>query len=526
MDCHAKVSPRESGKTRESAGRHRRAVHRTKHHPGEGAAMREAQRLEAELVSNAELRAKVLAGRETKSDSGEIPWGDYQPLGAAPDKFVGESVRAGPESEGGADPRGDWPDPPADEAFQGLAGDIVRAIEPHSEADPVALLVQTLVACGNVMGRGPYFEAEADRHGCNLFMVLVGATAKGRKGTSWGHILRLFRMVDPDWAGTRILSGLSSGEGLIWAVRDPIERQDPIKEHGRVTDYEMVVADPGVKDKRLLAYESELASVLRVMGRDGNNLSALIRQGWDTGNLRTLTKNSPAIATGAHISIVGHITRDELRRYLEGTEAANGFANRFLWLCVRRSKCLPEGGSLDPVTLEPLANRLAQAVVSAKQIGELRRDDEARADWHNVYPELSEGRPGLLGAVTSRAEAQVMRLAAIYALLDSSSVIRRHNLRAALALWEYCEASARFIFGDAVGDPTADEILRTLRVSADGMTRTQISSMFGRHQSSRQIGRALDALRELGLANPSKEGTDGRPSERWYAAAGIAKKAN
>ncbi len=32
-----------------------------------------------------------------------------------------------------------WPEPLADEAFYGLAGDIVRTIEPHTEADPAAL---------------------------------------------------------------------------------------------------------------------------------------------------------------------------------------------------------------------------------------------------------------------------------------------------------------------------------------------------------------------------------------------------
>ena len=66
--------------------------------------------------------------------------------------------------------------------------------------------------------------AEADRHGTNLNTVVVGETAKGRKGTSWGNIKRLFDGVDPKWVKDRIQSGLSSGEGLIWAVRDAIEK--------------------------------------------------------------------------------------------------------------------------------------------------------------------------------------------------------------------------------------------------------------------------------------------------------------
>ena len=47
----------------------------------------------------------------------------------------------------------------------------------------------------------------------------------------------------------------------------------------------------------------------------------------------------------------------------------------------------------------------------------------------------------------------------LYALLDGSAVIRLEHLQAALAIWRYCEESARLIFGDKLGDPDADVIL-------------------------------------------------------------------
>ena len=98
--------------------------------------------------------------------------------------------------------------------FHGLAGDIVRLIAPHTEADPVALLVQLLAAFGSALGRTAYFTAEADRHFANLFIVLVGVSSKGRKGTSWGHIRRLMQLAEPNWEMNCLQSGLSSGEGL------------------------------------------------------------------------------------------------------------------------------------------------------------------------------------------------------------------------------------------------------------------------------------------------------------------------
>jgi len=403
-----------------------------------------------------------------------------------------------------------WPEALDRQAFHGIAGEIVSAIEPHTEADPAALLIQLLVGFGNLVGRGPHTAVEADRHGVNLFVALVGKSAKGRKGTSWSQVRRVLEAVDEEWARRRILSGLSSGEGLIWSVRDQIEKQQPVKANGRVVEYQAVVEDPGISDKRLLALEPELASVLRVMGRDGSTLSALIRQAWDTGDLRVLTKNSPAVATGAHISIVGHVTHDELLRELNSTEAANGFANRFLWVCSKRSKQLPEGGKIQEVDFGPLVRRLSHIAESARSAGRVDRDEEAREIWHKVYGELSEGKPGLFGSVTGRAEAQVLRLSLLYALLDGAGVIGPDHLLAALAVWEYAEASARYIFGDALGNPMADRILEQLRMEPGGLARTDIRNLFGRHGKGSDIDLAI-ALRNLAKARNSPQWHPPRP---------------
>jgi len=223
-------------------------------------------------------------------------------------------------------PSSRWPEPLAEEAFHGLVGDVVQAIEPHTEADPAAILMNFLTFFGNAVGQGPHAVAEADKHGCNLNIVLVGETSKSRKGSSQGHIRELFLRVDLNWIEQRMASGMSSGEGVIWEVRNCIER---------LVRGQVEVVDEGVKDKRLLICEAEFSAPLKVMSREGNTLSATIRQAWDSGMLRILTKNSPAKATGAHISILGHITRGELLRYLNDTELGNGFANRFLWVCVQ-----------------------------------------------------------------------------------------------------------------------------------------------------------------------------------------------
>ncbi len=399
------------------------------------------------------------------------------------------------------------------EALYGLAGDVVKTIEPHTESDPVALLINFLACFGNVVGDGPHFLVESTVHPLRLNAVIVGDTSKGRKGTSWERVEELFGQVDANWVDGHIFSGLSSGEGLIWAVRDEIKRKEPIKKGGKVTGYQEVVADEGVRDKRLLVLETEFSSVLKVAGRDGNTLSAVVRQSWDTGRLRILTKNSPANATGAHISILGHITKEELLKHLDSTEASNGFGNRIVWVCVKRSKCLPEGGG--HVDLSPLVARLKQVVDFAKGVGEVKRDEEARAIWYEVYPSLSEGKPGLLGALTARAEAYVMRIACIYALLDLSPIIRQEHLLASLALWDYCERSTGYIFGDATGDCVADRILQAIRQNPEeGLSRSDIySTVFRRNVKSGKIDTAVLLLLSLGRVRVGRKDTGGRPTE-------------
>jgi len=179
---------------------------------------------------------------------------------------------------------------------------------------------------------------------------------------------------------------------------------------------------------------------------------------------------------------------------------------------------LPEGGQLKDGALDSHVRKLQAAVAYAREAGEMVRDESARALWRQVYPDLSEGKPGLLGAMVARAEAQVMRMACIYALLDCSPIVKEIHLRAALAVWRYCEDSARFIFGDSLGDPVADELLRALRSEPEGLTRTQITNHFGRNRGAREIARALGVLLEYGLVRREQSSSGaGRPAEVWTA---------
>jgi hypothetical protein len=402
----------------------------------------------------------------------------------------------------------------APEAFIGPAGELVETISPYSEGDPVAALIHLLVATGNLVGPGPRARVQHDAHPARLFAALVGPTAKGRKGLSWSAPRHVLSMVDPEWATRRIASGLSSGEGLIHHVRDARVERQPIRKGGRVIEYQDVTVDHGEVDKRLFAFEPELASLFKRMAGESNSLSPVLRNAWDDHPLSTLTKNSPLRATGAHVSLIGHVTAEELRLHLTEVERANGFGNRWLYLRVSRAQILPDGEPVPDGLLAPFIRRFRAVVDFSQTVGTVTRDAEATELWRTIYPALSEAKPGLLGAILGRAEAQVLRLSLIYALLDRSAAIRVPHLAAALAVWDYCDASARQIFGTRVGFTLADVLFEALS-QREAMTTTEIHAVVGRNRKAEDIAGALDQLVQAGKIRSVTRPTRGRTATAW-----------
>ncbi len=124
----------------------------------------------------------------------------------------------------------------------------------------------------------------------------------------------------------------------------------------------------------------------------------------------------------------------------------------------------------------------------------------------------------MVGAIISRGEAQVMRLACLYALLDRSTLVRPEHLKAALALWDYSEKSAKLIFGEKLGDRNVDRANDALR-AAGKLTLTEVSSLFGRHLQKDELARIVGVLMEKGMATMKGENdTEGRPVTVIYDA--------
>jgi hypothetical protein len=423
-------------------------------------------------------------------------------LGATAQRTYGVRMMAGRPSER------HWPDPLGEHAYHGVVGEYVRAVDPHTEADSAAVLIQTLVCLGSAMGRNPHFYVEDTRHGTNLFTAVVGDTAMARKGTSLDRARRFVQAADPAWGMDNDgEGGLSTAEGLIHAVRDP-----------RVTP---TGNDNGVPDKRFLAAMGEFAETLARMKREGNPLGATLRGAWDGRTLRVLTRKSPLTASGAHISVIGHITQADLAGLLDTTDVFNGFGNRFLWVMARRSKTLPFGGDLrvDDASVKPLVKRARDAIMWAeKQERRIDLDAASRKAWPKLYEELGRSEEGRFGAITDRAEPQVRRLALIYAVLDQSPRVKLVHLGAALAVWRYCEDSAAYLFADAPPASLDARVMAWLSRRDGWVSKTDISQRaFKGEVKSYRLTACLDKLVETKAIETREVPTAGRPRKEYRA---------
>ena len=384
-----------------------------------------------------------------------------------------------------------WPAPPADAAYHGLAGELARTLEPATEADPVALLVTMLTLGGAIAGRHRVLW-HAGEHAPNLYTALVGDTSTGRKGTAYATVAAVLNRSHDGWQKL-LVPGLGSGEALVTRLR---------------TD-----AD-GRSEPRAIVLETEMGRMLRVMARDGSTLSAMLRDGWDGSPLGRFLARGGEVVMGHHVAVLAHVTAHDLRDLLRDTDAANGFGNRFCWYAVRRTKlvALP----VDPAAIVPdaLTRALHKTFAWAQLPGAVHLSPGAEQDWEDRYGILStRPRYGLLGALTARAEAQIIRLALVYAVMDRSELVTAAHLAAASALWDYAERSALYVFGNQTGNRWADLLRRHLRERGE-LTATHCRDL-GIPAVERQS--AIDLLVDLGLATTGTRRTAGRPARAIVA---------
>ena len=285
---------------------------------------------------------------------------------------------------------------------------------------------------------------------------------------------------------------LSSGEGLGY-------------------QFYLMSKDKDNSDRRLFIQDEEFASALACCNRQGNTLSMAVRTFWDGKPYSPLTKNDPIEVDRAHLCILSHITQDELKSKMTSLQICNGFGNRFLWVCARRTKEVPLPRPMPQDELSKLQLELWRLVKKAQNLSEVTMTTEGEKRWCEIYSKLTKAYSGMFGAITARSEPQTLRLALIYALLDGKDRIDVEHINSAYALWQYCSDSAKYLFGDHSSDPLEEKVITILQ--SGSLSLTALSNALANHVPKEKLKSILMKLESSNRITIQTERTNGRPKK-------------
>ena len=426
------------------------------------------------------------------------------------------------------------PDPAC---LYGLVGDVARAASETTEANPFATALNFIAYLSAAVGRGPYMPVGNTWHHARIFGQHVGRTGRGRKGDAVSLIHRIdtaLRVLDESIAPQVHRGGLSSREGLVALIHDGYtEGKNEVEP---------------IHDKRLWVQESEFANVLQQSKRDGNTLSAALRDVFDGVSLRPATKSNRLWASNPHIALSVAITPSELRALMASRELTNGFANRFLLIWAERTKVLPFPKATPQDAVDGLAVRLREVLLFAgadrfvdRDVHRMELTSAASQRYAALYlGELNDSGAGeKVSALLERRAPVLLRLAMIFALTEKTFEIDVRHVDAALAWVRYWTDSVKYVFSsdlDEAGaeqiNADAEKIVEHLRAHGK-TTRKQLTvECFQGHATKTKIDAALDELlaatppRIVVESVPRLKNAPGAPTKFYILAANCANSAN
>jgi hypothetical protein len=383
------------------------------------------------------------------------------------------------------------------DAYRGPVGRYLDLLDGRTEAHPAAVGIEVLACVGTLIGRRASYRAGRITHHANLYAAVVGPSSEGAKGVADDETRELMRAVSPDFPKQHAIGGLGSGETL---VRELDDARDP------------------PSDRRRVITDAELVSVFKIVKRDGSILGDILRKAFDYGPLRHSTiGNKAAVASNHHVAVVGSITPEDLRAYLDELSIANGLGNRFLYIWSQMAALLPHGAEIDPVQLGAIADEIRAALETLAERSRprgslfLALNPGAKSLWSDFYRLRRTGvGTGHLKALTSRQVAHAARLAVVYAVLDRSRIITRDHVAAAIAWCDYSIETIRMAFPEPVAGRAA-QLLAAIRAGApDGLNGRQQHEVFHRHLEADELDELRAELETQHLIHTFKIPTGGR----------------
>ncbi len=392
----------------------------------------------------------------------------------------------------------------------GIFGEFGRAAAKDTEVNPYAAAMNLMIFISASVGRGIYFYIGNDIHHVRLYGLHIGRSSRGQKGGAHSLLNRVIKVIaENDFdllLPSRHTGGLSSKEGLAALIHD-----------GYMQGKEEVAP---ITDKRLFIRESEFSNVMHQAARNGNTLSAGLRDAWDGVGIQPATKLKGTWASHPHIAIAGACTPVELLALTTKNDVSNGFLNRFIIFWAERTKLIPFPQCTHIDTVNLLATKINAIIQFAKSDyvwnknpslasednRQITLSDDAKrtygALYINVFPKYNDGDN--VAALTERKAPYLLRMAALFAISDFSLVIEEWHINAAYEWVKYWHESVKFIFNDAAEEVKNNEISDRASKIIDYLaskdkgyqaTRTELSNeVFKRHLDSKKLDEALNTL--------------------------------
>lgn len=366
-------------------------------------------------------------------------------------------------------------------------------VEPHVDN----LLIQALVALGNVVGPDVKVRVNGHKLPLNMFLLLVGDTATSRKGTSLRIVKQPYIAGQQPglshYAHTRIDTGsVRSGEAMV----------------------EILCANEGEIDCRLLIASEEITEIFTVASWENSTLRDVLRKAYDGGRVDCKSRKNKLVAEDAHVSIIGHTTKSQFGQLFSGTDMANGVANRFLVVPAKRATPILDTSGMQETDICDLAAQIEACRVWAQNGGEPRVLDltpDAKKLWNAYYLEQWESATE---GIRGRESDYVLKLAGILSVARNTSTVSAGSMRTAIDFVTRLRGLGDSLFRDH--GPSSDmrsRILSRIYDSVNPVSTTDLFKLFNGNVRAASIHSVLDDLIRSGdvIRSKMKTGKRGAP---------------
>jgi hypothetical protein len=400
------------------------------------------------------------------------------------------------------------PEPELDAAaYHGLIGDYLHLVEGETEAHPAAIGAHLIPCVGTMLGRSVCYAPDVQYPA--TYWAVVGPTSTAAKGAALKVALALIKEVRPEFLMRHSISGIGSGETLVYEMRDAEGPED----------------DP--VETRRIVLNAELSRVLKVVRKDGSILGDVLREAYDGLPLRHSAAQGKkrAVSSNHHLSIVGSITPRELRALTEELSILNGFSNRYLYAWATMATTLAFGGSIDRSRVIRLAREVENRLAVVDRLPEVNGTrsygfaTERSPLWKEFYDANRRGlsETPALEAVTGRQVSHAARVALVYAALDGHSSISDDHVRAGIAWADYSLGTVLKVFTTGPAG-RAGQLLEAIREKGtDGLDGVGQHDVFKRNLQPGELEAIREDLEARHLIVTASFATGGRPRLVSYA---------